>query len=42
MKTTDKDAFADAQLMAWIAYSKCDASFWWAAMSALKSAYGVK
>lgn len=38
----DKSAFEDAQLMAEIAYRKCEESFWWAAMQALKAAYGVK
>lgn len=38
----DKSAFEDAQLMAEIAYRDCSDSFWWAAMQALKAAYGVK
>lgn len=38
----DKYAFEDAQLMAEIAYRKCEESFWWAAMQSLKAAYGVK
>ena len=38
----DREAFADAQLMGEIAFRKMDTSFWFAAMQALKSAYGVK
>lgn len=39
IKITDKSAFEDAQIMARIGYSKCDSSFWAAAMMALKQAY---
>jgi hypothetical protein len=35
----DKLAFEDAQIMARIAYSKCNQSFWAAAMLALEEAY---
>lgn len=38
----DREAFADAQILAKIAYSKCDGIFWAAAMRTLKVAYGVK
>lgn len=38
--TITKDAFEDAQIMANIAVTKRDASFWFAAMQALKEAYG--
>lgn len=38
----DREAFEDAQLMAEIAFRKMDTSFWFAAMQALKSAYGVR
>lgn len=36
---TDPSAFEDAQLMARIAFAKCNVSFWAAAMLALKQAY---
>lgn len=39
MTIHDKFAFEDAQIMARIAYRKCDESFWRAAMLALKEAY---
>lgn len=42
MTIHNQPAFEDAQIMARIAYSKCDQSFWAAAMLALKEAYGVK
>lgn len=38
----DRQAFRDAQDLAEIAFRKMDTSFWFAAMQALKSAYGVK
>lgn len=38
----DREAFADAQTPAEIAYSKCDEIFWAAAMRTLKVAYKGK
>lgn len=38
----DREAFADAQILAEIAYRKMDSSYWFAAMETLKSAYKGK
>lgn len=42
MKITDKEAFADAQAMAKIAYNHNNKAFWWEAMRALREAYAPR